>query len=199
MTNSVGQDKTAQTTYPILPLLAERWSPRGFDTEQEVTVEQIGSLLEAARWSPSCVNSQPWRYVVGLRGSGTFDAIYNCLTGGNLAWANRAGALIVISAKVLDGDCNDQYWAEYDTGQASAMMIVQAESMGLTVHQMGGFDIDKTRAEFEIPGGLKPMAVMAVGHLDPLAELPEPFASRELAPRERIGIDEFVLNDWRSR
>src|SRR5205823_13025534 len=52
--------KTATTTVPVHPLLAERWSPRGFDQAHELADDRLTALLEAARWAPSAANSQPW-------------------------------------------------------------------------------------------------------------------------------------------
>src|SRR5256885_9086501 len=56
--------KTATTTVPVHPLLAERWSPRGFDQAHELADDRLTALLEAARWAPSAANSQPWRFPV---------------------------------------------------------------------------------------------------------------------------------------
>lgn len=60
--------KTATTTVPVHPLLAERWSPRGFDQAHELADDRLTALLEAARWAPSAANSQPWRFGVTRRG-----------------------------------------------------------------------------------------------------------------------------------
>lgn len=58
--------KPAITDYPIHPLLAERWSTRSF-ADRSISPEVLGSLMEAARWSPSSSNNQPWRFVVTRR------------------------------------------------------------------------------------------------------------------------------------
>ena len=188
--------KAPQTSVPIADVLARRWSPRGFDVTAELDAAQVAALLEAGRWAPSAANSQPWRFLVGLRGTADFDLIYGCLTGGNLAWANRASGLIVMVAQVLDDQGNPRQWAEYDTGQAAAAISVQAESMGLSAHQMGGFDRQQVVERFGLDDALRPMAVMAVGALDPEPGLPEPFATREAAPRQRIALADLVLNGW---
>src|SRR5436190_1249304 len=60
--------KTASTAVSVHPLLAERWSPRGFDRAHEIGDEALAALLEAARWAPSAGNSQPWRFLVTRRG-----------------------------------------------------------------------------------------------------------------------------------
>lgn len=75
--------KTAQTSAPLHPLLAERWSPRGFDASHELDDQTLDALLEAARWAPSANNSQPWRFLVTRRGQESFDRLAQVLAPGN--------------------------------------------------------------------------------------------------------------------
>lgn len=196
MTDTPDGAKVPATTYPILPLLAGRWSPRGLDTSHVLTDDELGSVLEAARWTPSANNSQPWRFIVGLRGSETFDTLFGALTGGNLAWADRASALLIMLAEVADAQGKPRKWAEYDAGQAAAHLTIQAESMGLSVHQMAGFDKAKVSEAFDLPDTLKPVTAVAIGVLDPAAELVEPFATREREPRVRKPLSELVVAGW---
>lgn len=196
MTDNLSGAKAPATDFPLQPLLAGRWSPRGFDVSHVLGDDELGSVLEAARWAPSSANSQPWRFIVGLRGSATFDAIFDALTGGNLAWANRASALLVVIAQVADEGGKALPWAEYDAGQAAAYLSVQAESMGLSVHQMGGFDRAKVSEAFDLPDSLRPMTAVAIGVIDPEADLVEPFASREREPRVRKPLAELVVAGW---
>jgi hypothetical protein len=84
-------------------------------------------------------------------------------------------------------------WARYDTGQAVAHLTVQAQAEGLVVHQLGGFDPHAAAAAFELPAGVTPVVVVAIGVHDPDAALPQPLAERERAPRERRDLDELVL------
>src|SRR5690349_10969910 len=131
--------RTADTSFPLLPVLAERWSPRAFDTEAVIDDDKLTAALEAARWSPSANNSQPWRFIVARRGSAAFDTIVANLMGFNQMWAGAAGALVVALAEVVDADGNERRWATYDVGQAVAHLSVQAHHDGLHTHQMGGF------------------------------------------------------------
>jgi len=57
-------EKPAITQAPIHDLLAKRWSSRAFDKNKMLSRQDITSLLEAARWSPSCYGDEPWRFVV---------------------------------------------------------------------------------------------------------------------------------------
>ena len=83
--------RTAQTEHPVIDVLAERWSPRAF-TPAATDEAKLASALEAARWSPSAGNSQPWRFIVARRGSAAFDKIAESLMGFNQAWAPKASA-----------------------------------------------------------------------------------------------------------
>lgn len=186
-------DRRATSSVELHPLLAERWSPRGFDVTYELTELELTTVLEAARWAPSAANSQPWRFVVGRRGDATFAAIADLLAPGNQAWAPRASVLLIAIADTGEPDSPMAPWALYDTGQAVAHLSVQAQDLGLTVHQMGGFDAAGVRAEFSLGLGQTPIAVVALGRLDPDADLPEPFHERERAPRERRPLTELVL------
>src|SRR5579872_7240547 len=183
--------KAASTTVPVHPLLAERWSPRGFDQEHELGEQALTALLEAARWAPSAQNSQPWRFLVTRRGEQAHGQLFGALAGGNQAWAGAASALILVAARTGGDDGSPQPWALYDTGQAVAALVTQAQADGLAVHQMGGFDTAAVRAEFGLGDTLTPVVVLAIGRRDGLAELPEPLAAREAAPRARQPISDL--------
>jgi len=185
--------KTAGTTVPVHPLLAERWSPRGFDRAHEIGEEALAALLEAARWAPSAQNSQPWRFLVARRGEPAHDRLFAALAPGNQAWAGRASALILVAARTAGDDGRPQPWALYDTGQAVAALVTQAQADGLAVHQMGGFDTGTVRAEFGLGDALTPVVVLAIGRRDSTADLPEPFAARETAPRTRRPVSDLLL------
>jgi nitroreductase len=185
-------DRRAATPAKLHPLLAGRWSPRGFDRDFALGDDDLSTVLEAARWAPSAANSQPWRFLVGRRGDETFARIVELLMPGNVPWAQHASALIVAIADTTQGSTAP--WALYDTGQAVAHLSVQAEELGLAVHQMGGFDAAGVQERFGLAAELKPIAVVALGQLDPDADLPEPYYERERAPRERRPVSELLLS-----
>lgn len=179
-----------ETTQPIHDLLADRWSPRGFDASFELDREQMRTLFEAARWSPSAFNHQPWAFISGRRGTETFQHIYEGLLGFNQAWAGRVSALILTLAQVeKDGEVNPT--AHYDLGQAVAHLTFQAEALGIDVHQMTGFDRDKF--EFEIPAGYEIVTVVALGRYEDSEEIPEKIRQRDASPRGRKPLEEIVL------
>ncbi|MGY1839920.1 MULTISPECIES: nitroreductase family protein [unclassified Modestobacter] len=185
--------KTAVTTVPLHPLLAERWSPRGLDAGHELGDEQLTALLEAARWAPSANNSQPWRFAVAHRGTAGFAAVREALAPGNQLWAQAASAFVVVAAETTGADGRSRPWAAYDTGQAVAHLTLQAQHEGLVVHQLGGFDRDRVAAFLQLPDVVVPLVVLTVGRRDVEAELPEALAAREQAPRERLPLDALLV------
>ena len=191
--------KTADTLVPVHPLLAERWSPRGFDRDHQIGDEHVAALLEAARWAPSAGNSQPWRFLVTRRGEEAHQQLFAALNPGNQAWAGAASALVLVAARTAADDGAPQPWALYDTGQAVASLVTQAQAHELAVHQIGGFDTDAVRAEFGLDNTLTPVVVLAVGQADPDAELPGHLAAREAAPRTRYPLSDLLLTEPAAR
>ncbi|PPG50487.1 nitroreductase [Rathayibacter sp. AY1E9] len=191
---SATASRTASTSAPILDVLAERWSPRSYDATATVSDETLASLLEAARWSPSASNSQPWRFIVARRGTDGFDRIVSTLAGFNGAWAGSAAVLVVALAETVDSEGKPRPWAVYDLGQSIAHLSVQAHHEGLHVHQMAGFDKDAVRAAFGVDERFDPVTIAAVGvaaDADALAN--ETLRERETAPRTRLPLEELVL------
>ena len=186
--------RSAVTSVPISPTLAERWSPRAYDPAREVPAELITAALEAARWAPSANNSQPWRFIVGTRGTDTFNKIRGGLLSFNQAWTENAGALVlnVVDTQLDEGQRDD--WHNYDLGQSVAFFVAQANRDGLHTRQMGGIDAAALAAAFNLDTArYRPMSVVALGYLGDPAQLPDMLREREHAPRERKALDEIVI------
>ena len=132
-------------------------------------------MFEAAQWAPSCFNEQPWRFAVAVKAvdAEAFDRIASTIAPGN-AWALKAPILGISLANLsFERKGNPNRWAGYDTGAAMAHLTVQAESLGLNVHQMGGFDAAKAIEVLHVPAGHEAMAAFAIGYAvepDPPAE-----------------------------
>ncbi|MFF1609615.1 nitroreductase family protein [Amycolatopsis sp. NPDC058278] len=187
--------KPAVTSVPIATLMAERWSPRAYDESAEVTPEQVTALLEAARWAPSFGNTQPARYLVGVRGTPAFDAILATLNSGNQAWAHRA-SLLLIGVMVTTNEKGDVPYAEYGLGLASENLVLQAVELGLIAHQMAGFSPDDVRAAFALPEAAVPKVAIAVGSPASPDVLEEDWRiEREKADRVRLPLAEFAFTD----
>jgi nitroreductase len=175
------------TATALHPLLAERTSPRDMDPAHVLGDDALHALLEAARWAPSSMNGQPWRFLVGRRGDDVFATIVGTLAEGNRGWVAGASALLLVVSDTLDAEERPRRHAEWDAGQAVAHLTVQAEAMGLGVRQMGGFSADAARAAFGIPARYAVLTVVAVGRRREGAATP---------PRVRRPLAETAFSTW---
>ena len=183
---------------PIHDLIANRWSPRAF-SDRPIESEKVLSLFEAARWSPSSANEQPWRFIIATKDdTRDFSALAESLMEGNRRWAERAPMLVLALAQTIYTRTGRPYshsW--YDVGQSVALLSIQAKALGLAVHQMGGYDAEKTRQLLLIPEGFEPVVILAVGYPGEPADLPEDLSKREQAPRSRKLPQTFVYTgEW---
>lgn len=189
-----GLEKQAATTRPILQILARRWSGRAIDPEKPIDRETILTLLEAARWAPSSFNEQPWRFLV-FDGSdpAAREEARSCLVPGN-GWAKQAPLLLLsVSSERWEKNGAPNRHAQHDVGLASENLALQATAMGLVIHMMAGFDLDRARKLFSIPEGYTPMAMIAIGYPGKVEDLPEKLRERELAPRQRKPLPKIAF------
>jgi nitroreductase len=189
--------KPASTDVPIHDLLRERWSPRAF-SDKPVEPETLHRLFEAARWAPSSNNTQPWAYIMATKDDKeNFDKVLSTMVEFNQGWAKNAPVIGLSVAQVVSQDGKNLRHAFHDVGSASAQLTVQAVAEGLFVHQMGGIEPEKARQVFHIPSGWEAVAGIALGYPGDPNTLSEKLRQRELAPRTRKPLSEFVMTgDW---
>ncbi len=187
-------DKKASTDHPIHELLAERWSPYGFE-DRPVAEADLHSLFEAARWAASSYNEQPWSFFVATREEPEeFERLLSCLVEPNQAWAKAAPVLVlcVVNLRFSRND-KDNRAAVHDLGLAAGNLVVEATARGLSVHQMIGILPDKAREVYGIPEHSEAWTAMAIGYKADPAALPDSLKERDLAPRGRKPLREFVF------
>lgn len=191
--------KQAPAIDGVLPAVLHRWSPRSF-ADRDVKPADLRRVFEAARWAASSYNEQPWRFIVGLRNSLTYKKIFSTLIGFNQGWAGAAPVLILGVAKAKFRHNNaDNSHALYDLGAAASYLTLQAAALGLTAHQMAGFDSAAARQAFEIPEDYVFGSVIALGYQGEPSALPHPdMTAQEVAPRTRKPLSEFVLSSWKT-
>jgi nitroreductase len=187
-------EKPAPTDYPIEEIIRRRWSPRAF-SEQPVEPDKLRSLFEAARWAPSSFNEQPWVYIIATKDKpDEYAQMLSCLMEKNQQWARLAPVLMLSVAKLnFDKTGKPNRHALHDVGLATGAMLVQATALGLFVHQMAGFSVEKVREAYGLPEGFEPVATIAVGYPAEPEALPESFREQEVAPRRRKPIGDFIF------
>jgi nitroreductase len=190
--------KPAVTDHPVHEFIRERWSPRAF-SDKPVPAEVLRSLFEAARWAPSSNNEQPWAFIVATKEDHEAHAkLVSTLVEFNRVWAKHAPVLaIAVSELAFARNGHPNRNAFYDTGAAVSGLTAEAISRGLLVHQMAGFDPQKAIELFSIPAGWEPISAFVIGYPGDPQSLPETLRDRELAPRTRKPLVDFVMSgNW---
>jgi len=186
--------KPATTDFPVHDLIRNRWSPRAF-SDKPVEPAVLASLFEAARWAPSSSNEQPWAYLVATKDNPEdFAKMLSVLVEFNAGWAKSAPVLVLAMSRLKFPNGNPNRNAFYDTGAATILLSLEATARGLGVHQMAGFDPAKAKQVFEIPEDCEAIAAIALGYPGDPKSLSQPLHDREVAPRSRKPLSEFVMS-----
>jgi len=173
-------------------IIAARRSLRAF-SERPVETEKIERMLDAARWSPSCANRQPWRFVVVGADAPSRAAVGEALDAGN-SWANRAPVWIVAGARKEDGaSVESRDYFLLDTGMALMSLLYRAVDQGLLAHPMAGWKEGPLRAALGLPEDFTPAAVVAVGYEGKSADLDEAARKKDEKPRARKALGEIAF------
>ncbi|GAA5415792.1 malonic semialdehyde reductase RutE [Paraliobacillus ryukyuensis] len=161
-----------------------RWSPRAF-LDKEISEELLYSTLEAARWAPSSMNSQPWRFIIA-RTKEDRERFHSFILDGNRTWCEQAPVLILLISEKAAGAHT------FDTGTAFGFLTLQALENGLATHPMGGFDKEKAREVLGIPNEYELHAVVALGYQGDKTTLTPTLQDRE-APSPRRPLKESIF------
>ncbi|NHN39024.1 hypothetical protein G8764_17070 [Pseudomaricurvus alcaniphilus] len=162
----------------VLPMFVERWSPRAF---ADFVIDQatMVRLLDAARWSPSCFNAQPWRFYTSSQDS--FNDYLELLVEKNQVWAKRASVIgFLVGKKHFEHNGKPNPTYAFDCGSAWMAMTLQAHSEGLCTHGMAGIHHDKVAEYFSLDSENEEVLMgFAIGKLGDPAQLEEDVRARE--------------------
>jgi nitroreductase len=182
--------------HDIDPIFLQRWSPRAF-TGEPMPQDALQSLFEAARWAPSAINIQPWRFVYARRGTPEWEPLFGALMEMNQAWVINASVLAyAISDRFRrkpDADPAPNRSHSFDTGAAWACLALQASHLGWAAHGMGGFHVEKAHEALGAPeSDYRIEAAIAIGRPTDASVLPEAYRARE-TPSGRNPISDFAF------
>lgn len=163
--------------------------------------QEITSLLEAARWAPSCYGDEPWRFIVCDKATQpeAWQNAFDCLAEMNQSWVKNAPLLIVVAAmKQFKHNGKENPWATYDVGAACENLCLQAVALDLTTHQMAGFDPQKLKQTFKLPETVQATTVIAIGYRTEIDVIEaDELKQRELAERQRMPLEELCFTgEW---
>jgi nitroreductase len=180
---------------PIHDLIQHRWSPRAFDSKT-IPAHELKGLFEAARWSASSYNAQPWYFIVATKDDPeNFQKVLSTFVEFNQGWAKNASAVAIsVAGHKMPHDGSQNRHAFHDVGQAAATLALEAASRGFQVHQMAGIIPDKAREVFGIPADFEAVAGFAIGYAGDPQSLPEGrMRDQETGARQRKPITDFVF------
>lgn len=178
------------TEYPIDDVFLKRYSPRAMSGEK-ITEEELMTLFEAARWAPSSMNAQPWRFIYAVKETSEFDKFLSFLFEGNRIWCKNASVLIVMVSKKNFDNGNPSISHSFDTGSAWENFALQATNMGLVTHGIGGFDYVLAKKELNVADDYNVEMMIALGKHGKIEDLPEGLRERE-QPSQRKNLQEII-------
>jgi len=158
----------------VFEALKSRRSVRAF-TNQTVSDAEVMKLIDAARWAPSAGNIQPWEFVV-VRD----PEIKRGLSAAALdqTFIEEAPVVIVVCANQIRsargyGTRGVNLYCLQDTAAATQNMLLAACALGLATCWVGAFHEEEARRVLNIPNGVRPVAIVPVGHPAEKPEAPE--------------------------
>ena len=164
----------------------------------DITDELIKDLAESAQIAPSCMNKQPWRFVF-VQDKEQLEKLFTTLSKTN-KWIERASMMIAVFSK-QDLDCiiNKRIYYLFDTGLATAFIMLRATELGLVAHPIAGFNEKEAKEILGIPEEMRLITFVNVGiHSDKInLNLTENMKLGEKQRPPRKALSEFsYLNKY---
>ena len=192
-------ENIADCDYEIFALLKQRYSPRTFK-EEKIKKQHLHQLFEAARWSSSSNNNQPWRFIYAEKNTDAYQNIVSCLSDFNKKWVANAPLLMLSVYKENTDDGKENFHALHDLGLSLGNMTTQAQYMGIALHHMAGIDWQKAQKVFKVPEGYHITTAIALGYYGgELDKLSEELQNEEIKQRKRMKQTEFAfMGEWQN-
>ena len=177
----------------------KRRAYRSFDPIK-ISDEIIQDLAESAQMAPSCMNKQPWRFIF-IRDKNMLDKLFTTLTSGN-KWVEKASLIIAVFSNP-NNDCiiRERFYYLFDTGLATAFIILRATELGLVAHPVAGYNEEKAKKILDLPEEMRLITLVIIGkhskEINPL--LSELMKLGEKSRYPRIPLEKFsYINEYKS-
>ena len=136
-------------------------------------MEELTSLVEAARWAPSAGNSQPWEFLLI-----TDEKMVRALKSVSPGWLKPAPALIVVCIN----EKRKTDWSLMDVGAAMQNILLYAHSRDYVCCPIGSFAVETAKELLGFPQHLDPVLFITVG-----------FSDEKPSATKRLSSDELVF------
>lgn len=155
----------------------------------EVTDDLIQDLAESAQLAPSCMNKQPWRFIF-IKEKPQLEKLFTTLSSGN-KWVEKASLIIGVMSS-LKADCviGPREYYLFDTGMASAFIILRATELGLIAHPIAGFNEEEAKEILRIPEKMRLITLISIGKrsekINPELSEPMQLGEKQRPPRKPL-------------
>lgn len=176
-------------------LFFRRRSKRAY-LDRDVPQDVLDRVIEKVRWSPSCFNNQPWRFIF-VRDAERKNRFVGALPEAN-RWAAAAPVLIALCAKAEDDyrrKDNAVSYHQIDGGIALMALLLAAADEGLMGHAMAGYDASGVQKALDVPEEYDVLCVVALGYEGSPDQLDETTRKKDAAPNRRKAREEIVAFD----
>ncbi|MFX1314022.1 MAG: nitroreductase family protein [Promethearchaeota archaeon] len=160
----------------------------------DITEELIIELAEMARIAPSCANNQPWKFIFVYKKE-KLQSLFKALSEGN-KWVEKASMITAVFSKP-ENDCiiRERQYYLFDTGLATAFIILRATELGLVAHPIAGFSEKKAKEILEIPDEMRLITLMVIGkrskEINPVLSESMKLGEKQRPPRKEL--EDFVF------
>lgn len=179
--------------------IEKRRAYRSFDPV-EITDELIKDLAESAQLAPSCANKQPWRFVF-VYDKEQLEKLFDTLSPTN-KWVEKASMIIGVVSKPKN-DCviGERIYYLFDTGMATALILLRATELGLVAHPIAGFNEEQAKKVLDIPDEMRLITLINIGKhsAENNPDLSESMKLGEKQRPPRIPLEKFAfMNTYKS-
>jgi len=160
----------------------------------EITRDLIEDLANMAKLTMSCGNKQPWQFVF-VYDKEVLKELFTVLSEGN-KWVEKASMIIGVFSEP-ENDCmiGERLYYLFDTGMATAFLVLRATELGLVAHPIAGFKETPAKEILGIPKKMRLITLVIVGKhsetINPVLSDSMKVGEKQRPPRK--SIDEFIF------
>jgi nitroreductase len=170
----------------FLKIIQNRRSVRRF-SQTPIPENELKEILRTGFSAPSAGNRQPWRVVI-LKDRTRISRIATAAFG--QMFIASASVILVICAVPYESaerynERGSTLYVLQDTAALTQNIILAAHTLGYATCWIGAFDENEVTEILKIPNGMRPVAIIPIGHAE--GEIPK---ARPRRPFEDVIIEE---------
>ena len=179
----------------VIDAIKERRAYRSLEFVK-ISDELITDLASSAQIAPSCINKQPWNFIF-VKEKEQLEKLFTTLTKGN-KWVEKASMIIAVFSKP-EYDCiiSERLYYLFDTGLATAFIILRATELGLVAHPIAGFNEEEAKKVLDIPKEFRLITLVNIGKksdiINPVLSNAMKLGEKQRPPRKQL--EEFIYLD----